>query len=111
MLLILLLRFAACIGGEHLGVPGILAAVAGGARCWPPLAEATGIAAALLVLRWLWLTLGMCGSLRRAHRRGQTTGHPSARLTLVTTLADTRGAVTLAAPQLARLRCPLLLVG
>jgi CPA1 family monovalent cation:H+ antiporter len=47
-------------------------------------------------MRWIWLVLGVHGSLLRAHRQGKMSERPSPLLTLATTLAGIRGAVTLA---------------
>ena len=54
------------------------------------------ISVALLLMRWIWLVLGVHGSLLRAHRQGKMSERPSALLNLATTLAGIRGAVTLA---------------
>lgn len=54
------------------------------------------IAAALLLLRWIWLSLAVQGSLLRAHLEGKMSERPSWLLSLVSTLAGIRGAVTLA---------------
>jgi len=64
---------------------------------WVPLLYAVAISIALLLLRWIWLTLGVHGSLLRAHLEGKMMERPSRLLTLVSTLAGIRGAVTLAA--------------
>ncbi len=79
--------------------------LAAGERWWVPAGHALAISVALLGLRWIWLTLGVRGSLRRAHERGRMAEQPSALLTLATTLAGIRGAVTLAGA----LSVPLLL--
>ncbi|MFT3717264.1 Na+/H+ antiporter [Pseudorhodoferax sp.] len=160
VLLLVLLPFAAYLLGEHIGVSGILAAVAAGVTTnladlrrgeyvaerlqtegtwtmvesafngavflllglqlpsivgttlaeaggdwWRPAGQAVLITVALLGLRWIWLTLGVRGSLWRAHQRGSMTEAPSPLLTLATTLAGIRGAVTLAGA----LSIPLLL--
>lgn len=63
---------------------------------WVLAGYAVAISSALLVLRWIWLTLGVQGSLWRAHRDGKMTERPSHLLTLASTLAGIRGAVTLA---------------
>ena len=162
VLLLVLLPFAAYLVGEHIGVSGILAAVAAGVTTnfadlrrsefvaermqtegiwtmveaafngaiflllglqlpsivgttlaaagedwWQPAGEALLITLALLGLRWIWLTLGVRGSLWRAHERGSMAEQPSPLLTLATTLAGIRGAVTLAGA----LSVPLLLPG
>jgi CPA1 family monovalent cation:H+ antiporter len=162
VLLLVLLPFAAYLVGEHIGVSGILAAVAAGVTTnfadlrrsefvaermqtegiwtmveaafngaiflllglqlpsivgttlaaagedwWQPAGEALLITLALLGLRWIWLTLGVRGSLWRAHERGSMAEQPSTLLTLATTLAGIRGAVTLAGA----LSVPLLLPG
>jgi Na+/H+ antiporter len=151
VLLLVLLPFAAYLLGEHIGVSGILAAVAAGVttnladlrrsefvaermqtegtwtmvesafngaiflllglqlpsivgktlhaagdQWWQPVGQAVVITLALLLLRWIRLTLGVRGSLWRAHERGSLTERPSPLLTLATTLAGIRGAVTLA---------------
>ncbi len=67
-----------------------------GHRWWILAGYAVAISSALLVLRWIWLTLGVRGSLRKAHREGKMTETPSRLLTLASTLAGIRGAVTLA---------------
>lgn len=72
---------------------------------WKPTGYALAIAVALLALRWIWLTLGVQSSLWRAHREGKMAERPSYLLTLATTLAGIRGAVTLAGA----LSIPLLL--
>lgn len=72
---------------------------------WKPAGFALAITVALLALRWIWLTLGVQGSLWRAHREGKMAERPSYLLTLATTLAGIRGAVTLAGA----LSIPLLL--
>jgi CPA1 family monovalent cation:H+ antiporter len=162
VLLLVLLPFAAYLVGEHVGVSGILAAVAAGVTTnfadlrrsefvaermqtegiwtmvesafngaiflllglqlpsivgttlaaagddwWQPAGQALLITLALLGLRWIWLMLGVRGSLWRAHERGSMTEPPSPLLTLATTLAGIRGAVTLAGA----LSVPLLLPG
>ncbi|GLS14838.1 Na+/H+ antiporter [Hydrogenophaga electricum] len=151
VLLMVLLPFAAYLLGEHIGVSGILAAVAAGVTTnfadlrrgefvvermqtegtwtmvesafngaiflllglqlpailgktleaagndwWQPASQALIITLALLALRWIWLLLGVRGSLRKAHQHGTLTEQPTLWLTLVTTLAGIRGAVTLA---------------
>nr|WP_145548163.1 Na+/H+ antiporter [Variovorax boronicumulans] len=156
VLLLVLLPFAAYLVGEHIGVSGILAAVAAGVTTnfadlrrsefvaermqtegiwtlveaafngaiflllglqlpsivgttlaaagehwWQPAGEALLITLALLGLRWIWLTLGVRGSLWRAHERGSMAEPPSPLLTLATTLAGIRGALSV----------PLLLPG
>lgn len=63
---------------------------------WTLVGYVLAISAALLLLRWVWLQLAVRGSLRRAHRDGRMAEQPSWRLTLATTLAGIRGAVTLA---------------
>ena len=63
------------------------------------------ITVALLAMRWIWLMLGVRGSLRRAHHAGKLMETPNKWLTLATTLAGIRGAVTLAGA----LSVPLLL--
>jgi CPA1 family monovalent cation:H+ antiporter len=69
---------------------------AAGGQWWIPAGQAVAISIALLGLRWIWLTLGVRGSLWRVHERGHMTERPSPLLTLATTLAGIRGAVTLA---------------
>ncbi|MEN5180088.1 Na+/H+ antiporter [Comamonas sp. 4034] len=63
------------------------------------------ISVALLVLRWIWLMLGVRRSLHKAHRAGKLVEKPDMWLNLATTLAGIRGAVTLAGA----LSVPLLL--
>lgn len=151
VLLLVLLPFAAYLLAEHVGVSGILAAVAAGfttnyadlrrsafigermqsegvwammesafngavflllglqlplivgrtlhaagERWWLPAGQALAISLGLLGLRWIWLWLGVRGSLWRASERGGSGERPSRLLTLATTLAGIRGAVTLA---------------
>jgi len=69
---------------------------AAGAHWWLPIIYVCAISVGLLLLRWIWLTLGVRGSLWRAHREGKMVERPSRLLALVTTLAGIRGAVTLA---------------
>ncbi|WP_325346682.1 Na+/H+ antiporter [Xylophilus sp.] len=63
---------------------------------WTLAAWVLAITAALLALRWIWLLIGVQGSLQRAHRAGRLIERPTLLLTLATTLAGIRGAVTLA---------------
>ncbi|GAA5233729.1 Na+/H+ antiporter [Verticiella sediminum] len=76
-----------------------------GHRWWLLASYAAAISLALLLLRWIWLTVGVQSSLWRAHREGKMVERPSRLLTLATTLAGIRGAVTLAGA----LSVPLLL--
>lgn len=76
-----------------------------GHQWWLPVSYAVAISLALLLLRWIWLTLGVQSSLWRAHMEGKMVEMPSRLLTLATTLAGIRGAVTLAGA----LSVPLLL--
>jgi len=69
---------------------------AAGGRWWLPAGQAVAISVGLLGLRWIWLSLAVRGSLWRAHERGHLLERPSPALTLATTLAGIRGAVTLA---------------
>lgn len=151
VLLLVLLPFAAYLVGEHIGVSGILSAVAAGITTnfadlnrgafvsermqaegtwtlvessfngaiflllglqlpailgavddnqhhgpWVMLGYVAAISTALLALRWIWLTLGVRSSLARAHHAGRMAEAPSAPLTLATTLAGIRGAISLA---------------
>lgn len=64
---------------------------------WLLLGYVAAISCALLALRWAWLMLGVRSSLHKAHRQGRMVERPSALLTLATTVAGIRGAVTLAA--------------
>lgn len=160
VLLLVLLPFAAYLAGEHIGVSGILAAVAAGITTnfadlrrgefvaermqtegiwtmvesafngaiflllglqlpsivgstllaagddwWLPVGRAALITLALLAMRWIWLMLGVRRSLWKAHEVGKMDEQPSPLLTLATTLAGIRGAVTLAGA----LSVPLLL--
>ena len=162
VLLLVLLPFAAYLLGEHIGVSGILAAVAAGVTTnfadlrrsefvaermqtegiwtmvesafngaiflllglqlpsivgstllaagddwWRPVGQAALITLALLAMRWIWLMLGVRRSLWKAHEGGKMDEQPSPLLTLATTLAGIRGAVTLAGA----LSVPLLLNG
>lgn len=79
---------------------------AAGGRWWLPVGQAVAISVGLLGLRWIWLSLGVRGSLWRAHERGHMPERPSPLLTLVATLAGIRGAVTLAGA----LSVPLLML-
>ncbi|WP_225785252.1 Na+/H+ antiporter [Xenophilus sp. Marseille-Q4582] len=63
---------------------------------WTLLGYVVAISTALLLLRWVWLMLGVRRSLARAHRTGRMAEPPSPLLQLATTLAGIRGAVTLA---------------
>jgi CPA1 family monovalent cation:H+ antiporter len=72
---------------------------------WRLAGHVLAISVALLLLRWVWLTLAVRQSLRRVHAEGKMAEHPSALLTLATTVAGIRGAVTLAGA----LSVPLLL--
>ena len=63
---------------------------------WILVGYVAAISFALLLMRWIWLVLGVHGSLLRAHRQGKLTERPSKLLNLATTLAGIRGAVTLA---------------
>ncbi len=63
------------------------------------------ISTALLVVRWVWVTVSVARSLRKAYRAGKMLEKPSPWLNLATTLAGIRGAVTLAGA----LSVPLLL--
>ena len=63
---------------------------------WILVAYVAAISCGLLLLRWIWLTLGVHGSLQRAHSQGKLAERPSPLLNLATTLAGIRGAVTLA---------------
>ncbi|ABE34448.1 Na+/H+ antiporter [Paraburkholderia xenovorans LB400] len=76
-----------------------------GHQWWILAGYALAISSALLLLRWIWLTLGVQGSLWRAHAEGKLVEKPSYLLTLASTLAGIRGAVTLAGA----LSLPLLL--
>lgn len=67
-----------------------------GGRWWLPVGQAMAISVGLLGLRWIWLSLGVRGSLWRAHERGHLPEQPSPLLTLIATLAGIRGAITLA---------------
>ncbi|MFZ1181421.1 MAG: Na+/H+ antiporter [Herbaspirillum sp.] len=78
---------------------------AAGREWWVLVSYAAAISLALLLLRWIWLTVGVQSSLWRAHREGRMVEKPSRLLTLVSTLAGIRGAVTLAGA----LSVPLLL--
>ncbi|MDR2327615.1 MAG: Na+/H+ antiporter [Acidovorax sp.] len=64
---------------------------------WRLIGYVAVISFALLLLRWIWITLGVHGALRKAHREGRMAEKPSALLNLATTMAGIRGAVTLAA--------------
>lgn len=63
---------------------------------WILVGYVAAISFGLLLLRWIWLTLGVHGSLLRAHHQGKMAERPSPLLNLATTMAGIRGAVTLA---------------
>lgn len=81
-----------------LQLPSILGTMldAGRHDGWQLAGYVVAMSTALLVLRWIWLTLAMQGSLLKAHVEGKMAERPSWLLTLATTLAGIRGAVTLA---------------
>ena len=79
--------------------------LAAGDDWWRPVGQAALITLALLAMRWIWLMLGVRGALWKAHEVGKMDEQPSPLLTLATTLAGIRGAVTLAGA----LSVPLLL--
>ncbi|ARU03749.1 Na+/H+ antiporter [Comamonas serinivorans] len=78
-----------------------------GIEAWRLVGYVVVLSTALLLLRWLWITFGVHASLMKAHRHGKLAERPSQLLTLATTLAGIRGAVTLAAA----LSIPLTLQG
>ena len=81
-----------------LQLPSIVGAMAHGHHSWwSLLGYVAAISFALLFVRWVWITLGVHGSLRKAHREGKMEEKPSHLLNLATTMAGIRGAVTLAA--------------
>ena len=95
---------AACNGAIFLllglQLPSIIGETLRGAAhrdVWLLLGYVAAISCALLALRWAWLMLGVRSSLHKAHRQGRMVERPSALLTLATTVAGIRGAVTLAA--------------
>ncbi|RYF84313.1 MAG: Na+/H+ antiporter [Comamonadaceae bacterium] len=90
-----------------LQLPSIIGATLqhAGTHAWRLGLHVVVIGTGLLVLRWIWLMLGVRRSLARAHRSGKMAEAPSPLLTLATTLAGIRGAVTLAGA----LSVPLLL--
>lgn len=63
---------------------------------WILVGYVAAISFALLLIRWIWLVVGVHGSLLRAHKQGKIAERPSPLLNLATTLAGIRGAVTLA---------------
>ena len=67
-----------------------------GADWWVLVAYVFAISTGLLLLRWIWINIGVHGSLMRAHRLGKMSERPSQLLMLATTMAGIRGAVTLA---------------
>ncbi len=67
-----------------------------GHAAWILVGYVAAISAALLLMRWIWITLGVQGSLARAHHQGKMAERPSQLLNLATTMAGIRGAVTLA---------------
>ncbi|MFT4195743.1 Na+/H+ antiporter [Ottowia sp.] len=81
-----------------LQLPSILGSIDrhGEHGAWAMAGYVAAISGALLLLRWVWLSLAVRGSLLKAHLKGEIAEHPSWRLTLATTLAGIRGAVTLA---------------
>ena len=64
---------------------------------WVLLGWVAAISSGLLLVRWVWIELGVHRALRTAHRQGKMTEKPSRLLNLATTMAGIRGAVTLAA--------------
>lgn len=82
-----------------LQLPSIIGAtlVDAGHEWWKLVGYVVVISFALLLMRWIWITLGVHGALRKAHREGRMAEKPSALLNLATTMAGIRGAVTLAA--------------
>ena len=81
-----------------LQLPSIIGTTLGhaGHDWWKLVLYVFAITAALLAVRWTWLTLGVVHSLRKAHHEGQKADKPSYWLNLATTMAGIRGAVTLA---------------
>ncbi|PJO37751.1 Na+/H+ antiporter [Delftia acidovorans] len=67
-----------------------------GSEWWVLVGYVVIISSALLLMRWIWLTLGVQRSLARAHFQGKMAERPSHLLNLATTMAGIRGAVTLA---------------
>jgi len=67
-----------------------------GHDAWILVGYVAAISGALLLMRWAWISLGVQGSLARAHHQGKMAERPSHLLNLATTLAGIRGAVTLA---------------
>ncbi|WP_027014213.1 Na+/H+ antiporter [Comamonas composti] len=67
-----------------------------GDQWWMLILYVVLVSSALLLMRWIWLTLGVQGSLARAHHQGKMAERPSHLLNLLTTMAGIRGAVTLA---------------
>ena len=63
---------------------------------WLLVGYVVAISLALLLMRWVWLTLGVHRALSRAHHQGKMAERPSPLLILATTMAGIRGAVTLA---------------
>ena len=76
-----------------------------GSDWWVLVAYVFAISSALLLLRWIWLNIGVQGSLIHMHRRGEIAEKPSQLMILATTMAGIRGAVSLAGA----LSVPLLL--
>lgn len=64
---------------------------------WELLSYVAVISFGLLFVRWVWITVAVHRSLRRAHQEGKMAEKPSHLLNLATTMAGIRGAVTLAA--------------
>lgn len=92
-----------------LQLPSIIGSTlfAAGENWWILVGYVVVISTALLLMRWVWLMLGVQRSLHQAHRQGKMAEKPSRLLTLATTVAGIRGAVTLAGA----LSVPLLLPG
>ncbi|MNV51275.1 Sodium, potassium, lithium and rubidium/H(+) antiporter [compost metagenome] len=90
-----------------LQLPSIIGStlVAAGDSWWILVGYVVVISVALLLMRWVWLMLGVQRSLNQAHRQGKMAEKPSRLLILATTVAGIRGAVSLAAA----LSVPLLL--
>ena len=73
-----------------------MAFVETGHEWWKLVLYVFAITAALLAVRWIWLTLGVVHTLQKAHHQGKAVEKPSHLLNLATTMAGIRGAVTLA---------------
>ncbi|WP_024537593.1 Na+/H+ antiporter [Comamonas badia] len=84
------------LGLQLPSIIGVTLHEAGHHDAWILVGYVAAISTALLLMRWVWLTLGVHRALSRAHHQGKMAERPSALLNLATTMAGIRGAVTLA---------------